>query len=289
MKRLSLCMAIFVLACSCSGSGLDRKASEAEALLGIGKHAAALEIYRDIAEHCPSYEGCAGALIRIGDIEADMRGKPDEAVRAYSRAVELFPTKEAARIALERRARIYEIIGDNRKAASDYARLLQYFTESEKYPLYLLRLGESYLTMKDYKQARLELRGLIRSEEVDPKIGQEALFAYAESFFLEGRLGLAEKAYRLLVERYPDSPLVTEANMKIATCQEERGFLGDAKRSLKGIEKEYPNVPVVDSRLDAIDKRGKEAPPEDVMRFVKRAEKAEEEEKEGTEKGKKRE
>lgn len=289
MKRLCCGMAILAFLSSCSSVSLDRRASEAEALLGIGDHEAALDIYHDIAEHCPSYEGCAGVLIRIGDIEADMRGKPEKAIVAYSRVIDLFPIKEAGRLALERRARIYEIDGDSRKAANDYARLLQYFINSDKYPLYLLRLGESYLAMKNYKQARLELRSLIRSEEIDPKIRQEALFAYAESFFLEGRLGLAEKAYRMLVERYPDSPLIPEANMKMATCQEERGFLGDAKQSLTEIKKDYPNAPVIDARLDAMKKRGKEAPPEDVMKFVKRAEKAAEEEKKEGEKGEKKE
>lgn len=275
MMRRYLGIAVIAFLAACSDVSLDSRASEAEALLGIGNHEAALKIYQEITERCPAYERCAEILLHVGDIEADMRGNPQGAIVAYSSVIELFPTKEAGRLALERRSRIFEINGDRRGAAGDYAQLLQYFPKSTNYALYLLRLGESYLGMKNYKQARLELRGLVRSEEVDPLIRQEALFAYAESFFLEGRLGLAEKAYRMLVDQYPESKLLPEVRMKIATCQEERGFLGDAKRSLRQVKKEYPNASVIDERLDAMKKRGKEAPPEDVMKFVKRAEKEE--------------
>ncbi len=261
------------MAVSCASTTLETKMEEAEALVGMGKHQAALDLYDQVAKGCPSYERCAEVLIRIGDIKANLAENPRDVLDAYGRVIELFPLTDAGRIAHERRASVYERYSDYLGAAEEYASLLQYFPSCEQAPRYLLALGETYIAMGNYEQARIELRGLLKAMGYDPSIRQEALFAYAESYFLEGRLGLAERSYRILIDEFPNSPLVPEARMKIATCQEERGFLGDAVKTLSRARREYPNKPVIEDRLDAMHKRGKESPPQDVMRQKEEAKK----------------
>lgn len=275
MKFRFLGLLIILLTLSCTSSSLEHMMSKAEALVGIGEQRAALDIYYKVAKRCPEYEGCAKALLYIGEIESNLEGRSSDALAAYERVVELFPLKEAGRVAHQRRAMLFERMGDYINAGSEYAQLLQYFPNDERAPFYLLKLGESYLAMGNYGQARIELKGLVKAEGRYPDVRPEAIFAYAESFFLEGRLGLAEKVYRMLLEQYPDSDLVSEAKLKIATCQEERGFLGDASKTLANARTDYPNEAVIEKRLQSMKKRGKGKPPEDAERLKRRAEEAE--------------
>lgn len=254
---------LFVLT-SCSEVSLDQKMNRAEEYMGVGRASAALDLYQEVAESCPAYERCAEALLKMGDLHAYALNDQRAALEVYSTIVKYFPLREASRLARERRAIIFEQMKDYLGAIDEYAKLVQHFPTSERANWYLLRLGENYLATDNYEQARIELSGFIEANYVDSEIRQEALFAYAESYFLQGRLGLAEAAYRNLIDEYPDSKLVPEAQMKIATCQEERGFLGYATKTLKDARKEYPNREALDERLKAMRRRGKDKRPENI-------------------------
>jgi TolA-binding protein len=256
VKVLALIAIVLIVFTSCSRDSLDRRMEEADALVGIGNHEAARDIYFDVAASCPKYKRCAEALLRVGEIEANVKGHPENALEAYERVIEFYPLQEAGRIARERRAALFERKGDYLGAAGEYAQLLQYFPKNKNAAYDLLRLGESYVALGSYKQARNELQGLIDSNSVSEDIKAEAGFAYAESYFLEGRLGLAEKAYQRLVNEFPKSNLVSEARMKIATCREERGQMGDAARSMEAAKKGFPNEKIIDERLKSMEKRG---------------------------------
>lgn len=264
----------FVIFCvffllSCSKNSADNKMREAEGLVGVGNYKAALSIYEKVAKSCPSTKNCAQSLMQIGDIEKNFNNNLERALESYHKVVEFFPLTEGSRIAMERIASIYVKNGDYNDAAETYAGLLQYFSESEKSSEYQLRLGEAYLALGNYNQARIDLKDLVKSESASPDIKAMALFAYAESFFLEGRLGLAQEAYAKLIHDYPDNPIVPEALMKIATCQEERGFLGDATETLLKLKKDYPNQQVVDDRIRALKKRGKANAAEEREKYIK--------------------
>lgn len=256
MKVLSLVAVILIAFTSCSRDSIDRRMEEADAMVGIGNHDAARDIYFDVAASCPQSERCAEALLRVGEIEVNIKGRPDNALEAYERVIEFFPLKEAGRVARERRAALFERKGDYLGAAEEYAQLLQYFPQNKNAAYHLLRLGESFVALGNYKQARSELKGLIASDSIDKKIRAEAFFAFAESYFLEGRLGLAEKVYQRLINGFPQSELIPEARMKIATCREERGFMGDAVRSMEAAKKGFSNEKIIQERLKSMEKRG---------------------------------
>ena len=257
MRLIYIALAGIIFLSSCSSKSLDSRMTEADSLIGTGDYQSALVLYKKIVKNCPGYAKCSEALIYAGDIEANFKGDRQSAQNSYQKVIELYPLSEGARLARERKASLYVKSGDYLNAINMYAELLQYYPNSDKAPSYLLSLGEAYMSMGNYDQARVELKSLVQSRIIDSKIRAAALFAYAESFFLQGRLGLAEKAYNVLVQDHPDSELVPEAMMKIATCQEERGFLGDAIETLLKINKKYPNQDVVKSRLEALKKRGK--------------------------------
>lgn len=256
MKLLSLVAVVLIALTSCSRDSLDRRMEEADAMVGIGNHDAARDIYFDVAASCPKYKRCAEALLRVGEIEANIKGHPENALEAYERVIEFYPLKEAGRIARERRAALFERKGDFLGAAEEYAQLLQYFPNNKNASYHLLRLGESYVALGSYKQARNELQGLVDSSAIEENIRAEAIFAYAESYFLEGRLGLAEKAYQRLIKEFPGSKLAPEARMKIATCREERGQMGDAVRTMEAAKEGYPNEKIIQERLRSMEKRG---------------------------------
>jgi TolA-binding protein len=257
---------VFLFALSCTDSNLDKKMSLAEEHMGMGDWKGAREYFEEAAKGCPEYERCAEALIKLGDLYSHALARPKKAHEKYLKVIEYFPLRDAARVARERRALMFEKVEDFLGASNEYAGLIQYFPSSDRVSHYLLKLGECYVALGNYEQARIELSGFIKSRDVDPEIRQEALFVFAETYFLEGRLGLAEMAYKNLIEEYPDSKLVPEAQMKMATCQEERGFLGYATKALQELRDEYPNQVAVDKRLNAMKKRGKGRPPEELVK-----------------------
>jgi TolA-binding protein len=265
-RRASLLIFVFLFALSCNGSNLDKKMSLADEHMGMGDWNGAREYFEKAVKGCPEYERCAEALIKLGDLYSHALGRPKKAHEEYARVIKYFPLRDAARVARERRAQMFEKVEDFLGASNEYARLIQYFPNSDQVSRYLLKLGESYVALGNYEQARIELSGFIKSIDIDPEIRQEALFVFAETYFLEGRLGLAEMAYKNLIEEYPDSKLVPEAQMKIATCQEERGFLGYATKTLMEARDEYPNQVALDRRLSAMKKRGKGKPPEALVK-----------------------
>ena len=260
MKVLALVVVLFVACASCSRDSLDRRMEEADARVGVGNHSGARNIYFDVAASCPEYKRCAEALFRVGEIEVDIMKRPENGLDVYARIIEFFPLKEAGRIARQRRAAIFERQGDYLGAAEEYAQLLQYFPKNKNAAYHLLRLGESFIALGNYEQARSELKNLIAVTSVDEVLRAEALFAFAESYFLQGRLGLAEKAYRRMIDEFPKSKLIPEAQMKIATCREERGLMGDAAKSMEAAKKGFPNERIIDERLKSMEERGTAKP-----------------------------
>ena len=256
MKVFCLVLVLLVACVSCSRDSLDRRMEEADARVGVGNHSAARDIYFDVAASCPEYKRCAEALFRVGEIEVDVMKRPENGLEIYARVIEFFPLKEAGRIARERRAALFERQGDYLGAAEEYAQLLQYFPNNKNAAHHLLRLGESYLALGNYEQARSELKNLITVKSVDEAIRAEALFAFAESYFLQGRLGLAEKTYQRMIDEYPNSKLIPEAQIKIATCREERGLMGDAAKSMEAAKKGFSNKRIIGERLKSMEERG---------------------------------
>ncbi len=261
MKRI-LTAAIVIIsvslaACSRGAGDFEDRVAKAEAQVGLGNYLAALNVYASIVGDYPRDPRRAGVFLKIADLQSTGLGNDGEAERYLGEAISAEPLSEAARLARERRASIRQRRGDNEGAIEDYSALLKHFAEGAPSKLYRVQVAGVYLSMRDYRQARTELKRIFNDPDVSKEVLEKAIFIAAESYFLEGKSQRASGYYRWLLEEFPESELAAEAKLHLATCYEEMGFLGVAGFITKSAADDYPNRSVIDARLSSLRARGK--------------------------------
>ena len=250
---------VFLLAflTSCSSSTFDEAIRHAEEQVGLGNFESAAKMYEDIIEKHATDPRTAAVLLQLGDLYANAMGDDIDALNAYQRCIEAEPTSEAARIAHEKRAEVFEREGRWGGMVEEYTALLKYFHDHPDASQYRMRLGEAYITGREFQQARTELRSFVEKEKVPGDLRQRALFDIGETYFLEGKPGKAVRFYYALTQEAPKSKLAPESELRIATCLEEMGYLGTAHKFAQEAKKTYPNKEVVEDRMKGMEKRSK--------------------------------
>jgi TolA-binding protein len=255
MKRYSSLVFIawaFFLA-ACTSGNFDRALQAADSDLALGNEAAAVAQYERIINKFEKDPRTAAVMIKLAHLYYDSLGDADEARDLYGRVVSRFPMSESARIALEGRADMEEKMQDFEGAIEDYTSLLKYYPEHVSG--YRVLLAGVYMSSGNYVQARVELAPLFVDKGTPEEILETAAFTHAESYFLEGSVHEAIAWFEAFLREFPNSHLIDEAKVHLATCLEETGKLGLAEDMIKSA-KNYPNKKVVAARLKSIDERG---------------------------------
>lgn len=259
--RKFLFIAIAVLfAAACAKPSFDDAFKRAEGELGLGNFEKAAKLYGRILKDHPNDPRNAVVLLRMGDVYAYSMGNVAEGLKSYQQAIERGPQAEIARLAHERRADVFEIESKSAGMIEEYTALLKYFPDHADAPKYRMKLGESYIMSNEFQQARTELRGFVEKQGVPRDFRERALFDIGETYFLEGKPGKAVRFYHTLLQENPKSPLAGEAELRVATCLEEMGYLGMAQKFAKDAGQRYPNKEVVEDRVKGIEERGKAHP-----------------------------
>lgn len=249
----------FVLLQSCEPKGLDGDVKDAESKIGLGRMGAAIEAYESVARRYPDDPRRPGILLRMAKIYESILDDDEGALKAYERVLLEYPLSEASMLAREGIAGIAERRGDVEAMIESYTALIKHFPDYADRYRYRVLLGGAYISAKRFPEARSELAILIQDEKTPRRVVEQAYFAYAESYFLEGRPKKAAEWYSALIRDFPDSELKSEAKLHLATCMEEMGRLGAARVVTESVS-DYPNKQVIDTRLKSIDRRGKEKP-----------------------------
>jgi TolA-binding protein len=247
---------IALSACSRGKDDLADRVAKAEAQIGLSNYLPALNIYNEIVKDYSADPRRAGVLLKIAELQATSLKNTAEAHRVYGEVIAAEPLSEAARIAREKRAMLREREGNYEGAIEDYSALLKHYSGEKRSQLYRVQVAGIYLSMRDYRQARVELKSLFKDPDVPKEVLERAIFLAAESYFLEGKSRKASGYYRWLLEEFPESDLVAEAKLHLATCYEEMGYLGVAGSITKSAE-DYPNRDVIDARMESLRARGK--------------------------------
>jgi len=248
-----------LLIISCTTSDFSKSQKIAQEMIGIGNFKKAAEVYLDLIEDTKDERQKSIVYYELGNLYTYSMGDSLKGLDAYQKCIELAPYSEAARLAHERRAEIFEEHGIASEMASEYADLIKYFPEHEKVPFYRIRLGEAYIAAKQYQQAREELRGFVEKSGIAQELRVRALFDIGETYFLESKPGKAIRFYYTFIKESPESKLIPEAKLRIATCLEEMGYLGLAQKFAKDAANSYPNKKAIEKRLEGIEKRSKGA------------------------------
>jgi len=248
--------ALLVGACDSKPSDFESELAKAEAQLGLGRPDKALYAYRSLVRHHEGDPRWAGVMLRIAELYSTVLGDSASALNTLSEVIDRSPLTESGRKAMLVRAELRVEEGDYPGAIEDYAALIKHFPEGEGAMLYRVLLASVYLTARDFMQARIEIKPLIEAKEVPNDIREKVIFIAAESFFLDGNVKRASGYYQWLLKDFPESSLVPEAKLHLATCIEEMGYMGIARQITQDAAEDYPNKAVIEARLKSIDYRG---------------------------------
>lgn len=255
LKYICLALCLISIA-SCKPKSFDAIYREAEAKVGLSNIDGALVEYRRLANQFPDDPRRPGILMRIAELYNSLVGNDDLAIESYGRVINEYPLTEAGRQAREKRIALLEKKGRKDEVIEDYYALIKYFPEYADRDRYRMLLVGAYLAQRNYPQARTEIKPLVEEKGISPEIREQALFAAAESYFLEDKAEKAAPFYQALLKEFPNSNLASESELHLATCIEEMGYLGPARDLTKDAAKDYPNPKVIDARLKSIEDRG---------------------------------
>ncbi len=257
LRRYLFIGLVLIFLVSCTKLTFDESYRRAEGEIGLGNYTKAVKIYDRLVKNNPNDARTAVIWLRLGDLYANPLGDVKRGLAAYQQAIEAAPTSEAARLAHERRAVLFEKENHPLGSVEEYTALLKYFPGHDDAQMYKMKLGEAYIMGNEFQQARTELRGFVEKTGVAPEFRYRALFNIGETYFLEGKPGKAVRFYYAMLKEAPKSALAGEAELRVATCLEEMGYLGTAHKFAQDAKKRYPNEAVVEGRLKGIENRGK--------------------------------
>jgi len=211
--------------------------------------------YERIIHEYPKSGPAAEAYFWTGIIAYLYLHDPQRGLEAFSKLVADFPRSSQAPAALRYMAEIYDQrLGQPRRAIVAYQRLIGSSRDFQEIAESQYRIGEIYLELGDFDQARTEWELLMRR---DPKgsWSDRALYRIGSTYFLQGQYLQAMAAYERLLVDYPQSELTIEAKYGIANALEETDRLEEALQRYRDLETHYPTPGVIRLRIKSIEKR----------------------------------
>jgi TolA-binding protein len=167
-----------------------------------------------LLEDYPESEYTGSALYWIGETYA-AENKIDDAILFFENAITDKKRNKYLDYSIFSLANLYEKIGDYENAVQYYDRLLSFHSSSELAPSAQVRIGICYFKLKDYQTAIIELSNpsLVN---LDESSRAEILYILAFSYFRTEDYKEAQKKFLELIENYPSSVHLRDAQYGLA-------------------------------------------------------------------------
>jgi TolA-binding protein len=235
------------------GEMLTDDYSQAEALLEEQRYEQAVEAFRQIYEHHPSFSQAPQAIFQAGEILNIYLQNYHEAVLAYLLVEKDYPNTELSRRAQRQVADIYKNrLRDYPRAIVAYQKLLDSGAEGGDRIQY--EVADTYFRLENFEQARIEFESLLKNYPGSALL-PEVEYRIAVAWTLEGHPKEAESVFRRVSERWPESTYALEARYGLATSLEERDELSEALKVLESLKGSYPNTEAVAKKIEQVQER----------------------------------
>ena len=89
----------------------------------------------------------------------------------------------------------------------------------------------------------------------DSQLAPNAQYWLGNAWYAQRDCKRAIEAQSVVTTKYADSPKAPDAWLAMATCQQEMGSAGAAKRSLETLVAKYPNVPAAETARERLKKK----------------------------------
>lgn len=141
-------------------------------------------------------------------------GRNNDALEAYDKALEL---EQGNMIARANRAKLFALLGEHRKAITDYSLLVATRPNDE---LYRYQRAMSYMLSQQYDLADLDLTHIIEHNPTTLK----GRLGYALLETTRGRYSEAERLYDYLLDKLPNNTEVYEGRARMYLARGMKGF-----------------------------------------------------------------
>ena len=223
------------------------------ALRQAGKYVEAVDLFEKLHDEYPNFARSAQSLFQTAEIQDLYLGRYSDALLTYLLLERDFPDATEVVPARKQVAVLYKYrLNDCSQAIAVYQKVLdQPDPESD---LLQYEVADCYFRLNNFDQARIEFDSLFKNYPQSSLIA-EVQYRIAMTYALEGKLPEAAGAYRLVIERWADSPYALEASFGLATVLEEQEKLLDALEILEGLAGIYPNQDILERKTAQVRER----------------------------------
>lgn len=225
----------------------------AEKLIEKKQYRRAVSQLRSLYQHYPNTETAPRALLLAGDILLLNLQQEQESLLSFLLLERDYPDTQWCPTARRRVAEIYKYhLQDYDRALVAYQKLLE--NKSPDKAAIQYEIADTYFRMNNFEQTRIEFEILLNDYPESPLL-PEALYRIGSAFFLEGNLKEAVPVLRKLCHDYPDHSFSMEAYYLLAQVHEERGELRKALGILEGLKGRYSKDSLLAQRIAQIRQR----------------------------------
>jgi TolA-binding protein len=223
------------------------------ALRQAGKYIEAVEIFEQLHDEYPDFVRVPQSLFQVGEIQDLYLGRYSDALltyllleRDYPEAVEVVPARKQVAVLYKYR------LNDCDQAIAVYQKVLDQPGPENDQLQY--EVADCYFRLNNFDQARIEFDSLHKNYPQSLLIA-EVQYRVAMTYALEGKLPEAAGAYRLVMERWAESPYALEASFSLATVLEEQEELLEALKILESLAGTYPNQAILERKTAQVRER----------------------------------
>lgn len=225
---------------------LEKKFQQGLFLRQTGEYQAAASLFALLHEEHPDCVRASDALYQVAEIQDLYLGNYSDALLNYLLLERDYPDSEQIPGALKQVAVLYKYrLGDCDEAISAYQKVLD--QESLDHDQHQYEVADCYFRLNNFNQARIEFESLLKIEP-ESELVAEVQYRIAVTYALEGLLPEAAGAYRLVIERWAESPYALEARIGLAAVLEEQEELLEALKILEELVGSYPNPEVLERK-----------------------------------------
>jgi TolA-binding protein len=223
------------------------------ALRQAGKYVEAVNLFEQLHDEYPDFVRVPQSLFQTAEIQDLYLGRYSDALLTYLMLERDFPYAAEVVPARKQVAILYKYrLNDCSQAIAVYQKVLDQPDPGNDQLQY--EVADCYFRLNNFDQARIEFDSLQKNYP-DSGLIAEVQYRIAMTYALEGKLPEAAGAYRLVVERWPESSYALEASFGLATVLEEQEELLEALKILEDLAGIYPKQDILKRKTEQVRER----------------------------------
>lgn len=232
---------------------LEERFQEGLALRQEARYSEAVELFEKLHDEQPTFSRIPQALFQTAEMQDLYLGRYSDALLTYLMLERDYPNAPEVSAARTQVAVLYKYrLNDCSQAIAVYQKVLDETDRDSDQLQY--EVADCYFRLNNFAQARIEFETLLKNYP-QSDLFAEVQYRIAMTYALEGKLPEAAGAYRVVIERWTESPYAVEARFGLATVLEEQEELVEALKILEDLEGVYPKQDVLARKTEQVRER----------------------------------